>query len=273
MTKAMTFKPAAYEAPVEPHFDIRELVAELRRYSTLFAVIFAVVFALILAIAVLQTPKYTSTSSVLISEENTQPLPGQAQTPDQPPDQTAVESEVELIKSRAVAERVIDQLHLQNDPEFNPALRHPTVFSEIKDVVTLKPLREQLMRAKTAGTPAQIAARIERQNIVDTLEGKLGVNRVGLALCGGEGAAQLLALALILILDVRDTILAQLALAQRAGVRVGVEQRQLAVDILAARLDRIALRALGRAALDRGVLLGAVLLELGQACIELGALF
>ena len=180
MTKAMTFKPAAYEAPAESRFDIRELVSELRRYSVLFLLIFGAVFVVVLAVMVLQTPKYTSTSQVLISEDNSQPLPGQAQTVDQPPDQTAVESEVELIKSRAVAERVIDQLNLQNDPEFNPARRHPTTLSAIKDVVTLKPLREKWMRDKTAGTPAEVAAKIERQYVVDSLEGDLGVNRVGL---------------------------------------------------------------------------------------------
>jgi capsular exopolysaccharide synthesis family protein len=181
MTKAMTFKPAAYETPAEHNFDIQELISELRRYSKLFLAIFAVVFVVVLAASVTQAPKYTSTSQVLISDDNSQPLPGQTQTtPDQPPDQATVESEVELVKSRTVAERVIDQLGLQNDPEFNPAKRHPTLFSKIKDFITLKPLREQWQRARTAGTPAQVTAKLERQNIVDTLEGDLGVNRVGL---------------------------------------------------------------------------------------------
>ncbi len=182
MTKAMTFKPAAaFDAPGAPSFDIQEVISELRRYSRLFMVIFGAVFVVVLAVSVLQTPKYTSTSQVLISEDNSQPLPGQqAQAPDQQPDQTAVESEVELVKSRTIAERVIDQLNLQNDPEFNAARQPPSIMGALKDAVTLKSLREHWLRGKTAGTPAQIAAKIERQNIVDALEGRLGVNRVGL---------------------------------------------------------------------------------------------
>ena len=181
MTKAMSFKPAAYEPSAEPRFDIQELVSELRRYTKLFAAIFAFVFVLVLAILILQVPKYTSTSQVLISEDNSQPLPGQqAQLPDQQPDQTAVESEVELIKSRTIAERVIAQLGLQNDPEFNAARQPPTMMGAVKDAVTFKSLREKWARGKTAGTPAEVTAKIERQNIVDALEGRLGVNRVGL---------------------------------------------------------------------------------------------
>ncbi len=180
MTKAMTFKPAAYDLPAESNFDIQELMAELRRYAKLFAVIFVVVFAAVLTAALLQAPKFTSTSSVLISEDNGQPLPGQAQMPDQPLDQTAVESEVELLKSRTVAERVMDQLQLQNDAEFNSSKAQPSPMSTVKDWLTLKPLREQTFRAKTAGTPAQISAKFERQNVVDALEGNLSVNRVGL---------------------------------------------------------------------------------------------
>ena len=182
MTKAMTFKSAAaYETPVAPSFDIQEVISELRRYSRMFLVIFGAVFVVALAVSVLQTPKYTSTSQVLISEDDSQPLPGQQlQAPDQQPDQTAVESEVELIKSRTIAERVIDQLNLQNDPEFNVARQPPTMMGAVKDAVTLKTLREHWLRGKTAGTPAQVAAKIERQNIVDALEGRLGVNRIGL---------------------------------------------------------------------------------------------
>jgi len=178
MTKAMSFK-AAYDA-VDEKFDIQELVSELRRYTKLFVALFAFVFIVVLAVMVLQVPKYTSTASVLISEDNSQPLPGQVQTPDQPPDQTAVESEVELVKSRTVADRVINQFGLQNDPEFNAARRPPTLMGQIKDLVTFKALRDKMKRDKTAGTPAEVAAKIERENIVDALEGRLGVNRVGL---------------------------------------------------------------------------------------------
>ncbi len=181
MTKAMTFKPAAFDPTAERQFDIQELLSELRRYSKLFAAVFGFMFVMVLAVMILQVPKYTSTSQVLISEDNSQPLPGQVQAaPDQQPDQTAVESEVELIKSRTIAERVIDQLNLQNDPEFNPARQAPTLIGTIKDTITLKSLREKMQRDKTAGTPAEVTAKIERQNVVDALEGKLGVNRVGL---------------------------------------------------------------------------------------------
>jgi capsular exopolysaccharide synthesis family protein len=100
--------------------------------------------------------------------------------PDQPVDQVAIESEVELMRSPAVAQRVIDQLRLDKDPEFNSALAPPSVASKIKDFITLKPLRMMLMKHATNATPSEVEEKINRQNIVNAVTGRLNVNRVGL---------------------------------------------------------------------------------------------
>ena len=70
----------------------------------------------------------------------------------------------------------------------------------------------------------------------------------------------------------RQPICAQLAFAQRAHMRVGVEQRQLAVDIVAVLPDRLALRSLRRTDLHGCMLGGTLLLKLGQTGVELRAL-
>ena len=55
-------------------------------------------------------------------------------------------------------------------------------------------------------------------------------------------------------------------------MRILAQQRQLAVDIIAAGLDRCALRAPCAGLLDGGVFLAAQLLQCGQVGIQSGAL-
>ena len=81
------------------------------------------VFVLILAAFALQTRSYTAAGSVIIDPKH-QNLTDTAQQSagGLPPDTSAVDTQVEILRSNALAADVVKRLKLYNDPEFNPAM-------------------------------------------------------------------------------------------------------------------------------------------------------
>lgn len=103
--------------------DLRETLGVFLRRAWLALAAGAVVFAVVLAVVLHMTPQYTSVGSVLIDPHRqnlTQAEPAQS---GMPPDTSAVDTQVEVLRSRALAEAVVRQLKLYNDPEFNSELK------------------------------------------------------------------------------------------------------------------------------------------------------
>jgi capsular exopolysaccharide synthesis family protein len=74
----------------------------------------------------LQIPRsYYAEGALLIQPRRTNLTQTQQQQQQNwlPPDTSAVDTEVEMLRSRTVAEAVVSRLKLYNDPEFNPALK------------------------------------------------------------------------------------------------------------------------------------------------------
>lgn len=71
------------------------------------------------------TPIYSGNASVMIDSRKTRVLDLKEVITTSQPQLTTVLSEVEVIRSRNVAERVATALNLYEDPEFNPSLRPP----------------------------------------------------------------------------------------------------------------------------------------------------
>ncbi|MGB3809088.1 MAG: polysaccharide biosynthesis tyrosine autokinase [Parvibaculum sp.] len=121
-------------------FDIRGLLRALHRRM---GVILGVVFGLtsLVLVAVFQvTPLYTGQALVLISSQRTQVVDMEAVMSGLSTDSVAIDSEVEILKSRSVARRVIEKLGLMSDPEFNNALTPPTIFDRFNPRIWLKAL-------------------------------------------------------------------------------------------------------------------------------------
>lgn len=103
--------------------DLRELLGVFLRRGAMALAVGACLFVLVMLGATLVSPKYTAVGSVLIDPHKpnlTQTEPAQAGLP---PDTSAVDTQVEILRSRALAEAVVRQMQLYNDPEFNPALK------------------------------------------------------------------------------------------------------------------------------------------------------
>ena len=103
--------------------DISEMPRILRRRIWL---ILAIVAAAMIAATVFLyffPPRYTSEMAILIGREPGSAPSLQAALVNQPTDEASIISELTVIQSRKLAERVIDVLRLEDDPEFNKALR------------------------------------------------------------------------------------------------------------------------------------------------------
>src|ERR1700748_3981288 len=78
------------------------------------------IFALVVGAASQITPSYYAEGSVLVQPARTNLAEARSDQSTQPLDTSAVDTEVEMLKSRTLSETVIDKLGLLNAPEFNP---------------------------------------------------------------------------------------------------------------------------------------------------------
>ena len=106
----------------DPSFDIRSLFAAFRRRIGLFLSTSLLVAALVVLITLQARPEYTASASVLIDRKESNVVDFTAVLTGGAPDQGAIDTEVEVIKSRALADKVVALLNLDADPEFNPEL-------------------------------------------------------------------------------------------------------------------------------------------------------
>lgn len=85
------------------------------------------------------TPVYRATTKIIMSSQEQQVVnletiaPGFGTT-----DSREINSEAEVLRSRSLLGKVVDQLELEKDPEFNPYIREPDAKSRIKGAITAR---------------------------------------------------------------------------------------------------------------------------------------
>ncbi|MBV9509426.1 MAG: AAA family ATPase, partial [Caulobacteraceae bacterium] len=94
--------------------------------------------------------------------------PQDAMTPAFQTDSSAVDTETKILLSRSLAGRVVDQLHLDQDPEFNAALRNPGFLARMKQRLGLGPAQSE--------DPALTQQR-QREDVISTVLSDLSVKR------------------------------------------------------------------------------------------------
>jgi capsular exopolysaccharide synthesis family protein len=128
---------------------------------------------------------YVSEARVLVGIQVPRLLPNvESLIADISPDAERVQNEGFILQSRTIAKQVIDQLKLRDDPEFNPELRKPSVWSrlDLRQYVprTVEALISRLTPPKEAKTPdpaQEAASRDDR--MVDTLLSRIDVSTLG----------------------------------------------------------------------------------------------
>ena len=118
--------PNNQSSQMDDLIDLRELLAVFRRrFWTLIATGF-LTFAAVVIFTLQATPHYTATSSVVLNVRQSQVVDIEAVLSGMPPDSAMVDTEVEVLRSRSLAETVVERLDLINVPEFNESLREPS---------------------------------------------------------------------------------------------------------------------------------------------------
>ncbi len=169
---ARSYSVNEFGAPDDKVVDPKQVVRALRRRLPLF---FATVLATFLAVAIwtFQTvPVYTAQAELIIDvrDENASfdiasAMQGLA------PESAAVDTEVEIIRSRVLAEKVVRKLELQALPEFNPMLREPGLIDKAKQ--GLSGIVENLSGNRAGSTGAGMTVEQRERREMDLVVGEL----------------------------------------------------------------------------------------------------
>jgi len=156
--------------------DLRRLTTLFRKRLRLFAGVVLLVFVAVLVLTLQATPKYTAVAKVMLDTRKEQVTNIEAVLSGMPLDSSAVDTEVEVIKSRQLAERVVKALNLEKDPEFNPQLAGRSglgmVVHSIKDFLGKGAPRE--------AAPNSLEAQKQHELVVDHVLAGLQVGRASL---------------------------------------------------------------------------------------------
>ncbi len=125
-----------------------------RKWFVVLPTLAATVLAAFLLLLV--ASRYSATTEVMIDTAQQQVVNIQAVLTDALPDQEAVDSQVEVLRSRGVAEKVIAALGLDGDPEFNELLKPEGVLESFAQV---DPRVDQLAEGRRLRRRAAAAAR------------------------------------------------------------------------------------------------------------------
>ena len=168
--------------PALPEVDLRDLFRKIwRRKKVLIGTILVVMVATLVIVSQL-TPRYTSVAQVMIDPRQNNVVDIESVISGLPPDMETIESELQILKSRRLAENVIKKLRLYEDPEFNEALRPLPGWHSYLDVTRYIP--DQLLTWLRPSTPAAVLTEEEKQDrirveIIDNFLDNLELGRSG----------------------------------------------------------------------------------------------
>src|ERR1700744_5919357 len=117
--------------PSEDMIDLHQLWGIIRRRINVIAgcLVLGTVLATIFIFQL--TPRYTAEATVMLDTRKNQMVDFTSLMAGLTGDQSVVRSEMEILKSRALADKVAEKLNIDSWPEFNPSLRRPGFFDAL----------------------------------------------------------------------------------------------------------------------------------------------
>jgi succinoglycan biosynthesis transport protein ExoP len=151
----------------EQVLDVQKLVAMFRRRFKLLVGVGLAVFLAVLVFTLVQTPMYTATASLIIDSRKENVVISEEVLPGLQADGGVIDSEVEILRSRQLAEKVVKALNLQADPEFNPELAPPSLLANVKASVKSALTAAKPDRVRDDDTPMTrtVTAFMERMSV------------------------------------------------------------------------------------------------------------
>jgi len=155
-------------------FDIRDVFSSLWRRKELFLATLVLITSFVILVTLRMTPIYSSTASVMIDLKKNNASDLQAVLSGSPPDSALVDTEVEILKSLSLSEKVVTQLDLVSDPEFNTNLRDAERFGNFKSWI-----KSFLPNSLSQENISDLNKDLERERVVINLLSQMSVYRKG----------------------------------------------------------------------------------------------
>lgn len=158
--------------------DPRQLWHKLWRHKLIIAGT-TIALTLIAAFLIFQlTPRYTSSVYVMVGPRSTNVIDVEAVLSGLSPDAETIQSEVEVIRSRGLAEKTILKLGFDLDPEFNSTLREPSFLRKLFSPRTYLP--ESWFPAEvTQRLAPEEKVELEQAGVIDAFLDRLSVAAQG----------------------------------------------------------------------------------------------
>ncbi len=172
-----------YGIPVEDKItDPNQVLRAFRRRLPLFFLTMLLVFSAVAAFTFQVRPVYSTGASVIIDVRETNVVDFGSVFSGLAPDSAVVDTEVEIIRSRSLAEKIVRKLNLVESPEFNPTLREPGTLDKVKGSV-IGAISGVIGRRGDESTDIELsvadAERAEMDLVVSNLLAKTGAFRIG----------------------------------------------------------------------------------------------
>ncbi len=134
---------------------------------TVFAISIGVLYAYGLA-----TPMYRSTAVVMLNNREEQVVDLGSVIGGLGADIDVVNTEVEILKSRSLLAKVVEDLDLTEDSEFNEALLEPSAFSQIKNQI------KSIFLSSSSSDSSEVDEARQKQATIDALLASLTVRNI-----------------------------------------------------------------------------------------------
>ena len=137
-SQVVTFGDRRRSAPNEAQADLSpwDVLRGLWARKEVIALVFAAAMALCLIWLATTAPVFTAETRILLAPRTGEVSAFDSNNQPAQPDDETVQSEIQLITSRPLIEKLIQELHLDRMPAYNPALRSPGLLSFITGAET-----------------------------------------------------------------------------------------------------------------------------------------
>lgn len=173
----------AYHAAGAEEFDLRGIGRVLWRRKGLIVGTILLATMIVAAATMFLSPKYSATVYIMIEPGQTMVVEAiEAVVAGSSADSAAVESEARVLQSRALAERVVTELKLERDPEFNGKLRPPGLVDQllapVKQAVSgaASKVKRWMAGADEKKAPAGDPVRALRARLINAVLSRLDVS-------------------------------------------------------------------------------------------------
>src|SRR3569623_39336 len=167
------YMPAAYVPPAYPQLppyapqgvqfaDLIRIIDARRQVVTRVAIGTVLVA---LAVALVLPTTWSSSATVMLDPRKNNVTELSAVLSQMPVDPSSIQNQIQVLESRDLATQVVDRLHLENAPEFNPAVANPSLVQLVGEMGSLLNPKNWIEN----DTPVSGTAAANKDRVVDAL--------------------------------------------------------------------------------------------------------